>query len=227
MSTFSSSCGWSFGFFFALLGVVIGVSLVLHLVIFFPGSYFLLDTTRCSFFGWTMKLSATFACDIFVSKNLLHNSIWTAAASQQVACLAGILSSFWWKGHGRTTLEHSSSNVSLAVNLSFLNFISTGLHRFPSMRSWMRGQTAFCIMKVNCSLSNISLRWTITPATLERLSCVCYKLLKSFTTAFCPLSSNALCSFWCIISGLSSESLAYLVVNQIGHEFQACILEVV
>ena len=73
-------------------------------------------------------MSTTFACDIFVSKNLLHNSIWTAAASQWVACLAGIISSFGWKGHGRTTLEHSS-----AVNLSFLNLMSAGLHRFPGM----------------------------------------------------------------------------------------------
>ena len=188
------------GFFFAFWGVVFGVSLVLHLVIFFPRSYFLPDTTICSFFRWTTKLSATFACDIFVLKNLLHNSIWTAAASQWVACLAGIVSSFGWKGHDRTALEHSSSNVSSAVSLSFLNLTSTGLHRFPGMQSWMRGWTAHCIMNVNCSLSNISLRWTIIPATFERLLCACCKLLKSFTSAFCPFSSNALCSFWCTIS---------------------------
>ena len=136
------------------LGVVFGVSLILHLVIF-PGSYFLRDTMRCSFFGWTAKLSATFACDIIVLKNLLCNSIWTAATSQWVACLAGIVSSFGWKGHDRTTLEHSSSNVSSAANLSFFNLTFAGLHRFPGMQSWMRGQTALCIMKANCSSSNI------------------------------------------------------------------------
>ena len=160
-----------------------------------------------------MKLSATFACDIFVLKNLLCNSIWTAVASQWVACLAGIVSNFGWKGHGRTTLEHSSSNVSSAVNLSFSNLTSAGLHRFPGMQSWMRGQTALCKMKVNFSLSNISPRWVIAPAALEKLSCASCKLLKSFTTAFCPLSSIALCSFWCTISVSKSCPCGMLSVN--------------
>ena len=124
---------WSCGFFFAFLGVVFGVSLILHLVGFFPGPYFLPDTARCNFFGWTMKLSVTFACVIFVSKNLLHNSIRTAAALHQVVCLPGIVSSFGWKGCGRTTLEHSSSNFSSAVSLSFSNLTSVGLDRFPGM----------------------------------------------------------------------------------------------
>ena len=95
----------------------------------------------------------------------------------------------------------------------FFKFDICWLHRFPGMRSWMRGQTALCIMKVNCSLSNISLRWAITPATLERLLCASCKLSKSFTTAFCPLSSIALCSFWCTISVSTSCPCGMLSVD--------------
>ena len=132
---------------------------------FFPGSYFLPLIARWSFFSATAKTLATCNCVILELKSFFLIKKCAAAAKHLVGSLVSSLVNLGWNDHGSIRLQQFSSLSSSGVSLSFSNLSSVRADKCGGIFNWMRGLTACCNTKVNCSGEDTSLTITTWFAT--------------------------------------------------------------